>query len=160
MGRYAAWRLRPFYEKGLFRFSARVVLTKFSEALGEKLWPLDEDGKPWSCLYFVDNLREVNIPIGIVQELAEYEPTWDRVQGFMRLRDAGVQAIEEKLGSVEAFINQDQKTIKAIEGIIEYTKDEVVEAEKEEVIDKEKVLEEARSYVNQGEGGLKSELPK
>ena len=33
-----------FYAKGAFYYSARVVLTKYSEELGEKLWPADEDG--------------------------------------------------------------------------------------------------------------------
>jgi HNH endonuclease len=149
-----------FYEKGAFKYSARVILKKFSNELGKKLWPVDEDGNPWSCLYFIDHLREVNIPIDIIQELAEYEPTWDRVQGFMRLRDTGIKAIEEKLGSIETFLNQDEKALEAIENIIEYTKDEVVESEKIENIDKSKILEEAKLYTNQGEGYVVAFTPR
>ncbi len=135
-----------FYAKGAFYYSARVVLTKFSNDLGSKLWPMDKDGEPWNCLFFVDNLKEINIPIKTVQELAEYEPTWDRVMGFMQLRESGLKAIEEKFGSIENFITQDQKTIDVITNIIETTKEETIDGEKEEIVDKNKLLEEGKGY--------------
>jgi len=135
-----------FYARGAFYYSARVVLKKYSEELGAKLWPPDEDGKPWPCLFFVDNLKEVNIPIKVVQELAEYEPTWDRVQGFMRLRDSGISAIISKFGSVEFFLNQSPEVYQAIDNIIEASKEEVVEVEKEENPNLEHVLAEAKAF--------------
>ncbi|MCK9209056.1 MAG: HNH endonuclease [Salinivirgaceae bacterium] len=141
-----------FYAKGIFYYSARVVLTKYSVELGTKLWPLDENGNPWPCLFFVDDLKEVNIPIKTVQELAEYEPTWDRVQGFMRLNDEGLQAITEKFGSIETFLNQKPEVYQAIESIIEKTKEEIIEDEVVEIIDKDKILEEAKNFRDVGEG--------
>lgn len=141
-----------FYAKGVFYYSARVVLTKYSVELGIKLWPTDEDGNPWPCLFFVDNLREVNIPIKTVQELAEYESTWDRVQGFMRLNDAGTLAIDEKFGSVEAFLSQTPEVYEAIENIIEGSKEEIIEDEKPRQVDKESLFEEAKSFLSKGEG--------
>ncbi|MDQ5889921.1 MAG: endonuclease [Patescibacteria group bacterium] len=139
-----------FYAKGVFYYSARVMLIKYSRELGEKLWPLDEDGEPWPCLFFVDNLREVNIPIKTVQELAEYEPTWDRVQGFMKLRDEGLKAITEKFGSIETFLNQSPEVYQYIDNILEKVKEETVEGEKDEVIDKESILKEAEAYKDSG----------
>lgn len=140
-----------FYAKGFFYYSSRVVLTKFSPELGTKLWPLDEDGNPWPCLFFVDNLQEVNIPIRTVQELAEYSPTWDRVQGFMRLNDSGLKAISEKFGSIDLFLSQKPEVYTAIENIIETSKEENLEEEKLEVVDKKKLIDEAQEFRNIGD---------
>ncbi len=140
-----------FYARGSFYYSARVVLKKYSEELGVKLWPPDEDGKPWPCLFFVDQLREIQIPIKTLQELAEYEPTWDRVQGFMRLNDQGLQSISEKFGSIEAFLNQPPEVYQVIENILERGKEEIVEDEKVAVVDKAKLLQDAQAYQSTGE---------
>ncbi len=139
-----------FYAKGSFRYSARVVLTKLSNELGKKLWPEDDDGEPWPCLFFIDNLREINIPIKVVQELAEYEPTWDRVQGFMPMRESGVRNIEFKFGSVEEFLNQKPEVYSAINKIIEANNDEVVEGEREDYViyDKAALLRDATAFIN------------
>jgi hypothetical protein len=139
-----------FYARGIFYYSAKVVLTKHSSELGKKLWPLDEDGEPWPCLFFVDNLREVNISIKTVQELAEYEPTWDRVQGFMKLNDEGLKAITDKFGSIETFLNQTTEVYQFIDNILEKVKEETIEGEKEEVINKEALFKEAAEYTHKG----------
>lgn len=100
-----------FYKKGIFYYSATVITTKFSNELGEKLWPRGKDGKIWNCLFFVDNLREINIPIKVVQELAGYKPKWDRVMGFMPLSDKGIKTIQEQFGTIDNFIIQDQNAL-------------------------------------------------
>lgn len=139
-----------FYAHGVFYYSARVVLTTHNEELARKLWPVDEDGAPWPCLFFVDQLTETKIPIKVVQELAEYEPTWNRVQGFMMLRESGTAAIVEKFGSVETFLGQTPETYTIIDNIIEREKDEIVEGTKEEEVDTETLLREATAYRDQG----------
>jgi HNH endonuclease len=143
-----------FYAQGVFYYSARVVLTKYSETLGGELWPTDEDGKPWSCLFIVDHVEKTKIPIKVLQELADYAPTWDRVQGFMRLNDQGTKAIVDKFGSVENFLNQKpevQEVIyRAIENVIEKTKEEIIEGEEEKVVDRQKLLEDALNFKDQG----------
>lgn len=149
-----------FYARGIFYYSARVVLTKHSVELGTKLWPLDENGEPWTCLFFVEDLKEINIPIKMVQELTEYEPTWDRVQGFMRLRDAGLQAISDKFGSIENFLNQKPEVYNVIETIIEKNKEEVLEEEKETVLDKDQLLNEASKFINATESHIIDNSPR
>lgn len=141
-----------FYAKGFFYYSARVVLTKYSVELGTKLWPLDENGNPWPCLFFVDQLKEVNIPIKTIQELAEYSPTWDRVQGFMKLNDDGLKAITEKFGSIEIFLSQKPEVYQAIENILEKNKEETIEDEIQESIDMDKLLKEATDFRDTGDG--------
>lgn len=114
-----------FYARGIFYYSSTVVMTKFSNELGEKLWPKSKDGKIWNCLFFVDNLKEINIPIKVVQELAEYESKWDRVMGFMPLSDSGIEAIQKQFGSIDNFINQDQN--KLISKVIEKKEEKIKE---------------------------------
>src|SRR4051812_1873511 len=65
-----------FYQRGVFNYSARVVCIKYDFELGKKLWPVDTNGEPWPCLFFIENLKTVNIPVGLIRELAGYEPTW------------------------------------------------------------------------------------
>ncbi len=134
-----------FYSKGFFYYSARVTLTKFSPELGRKFWPADEDGEPWPCLFFVDNLKEIKIPIQVVQQLADYEPTWDRVQGFMRLNDSGIAAIVEKFGNLEVFLNQNPETYETLENILSVIKEETIEDEKEQT-SKTQLLAEALEF--------------
>lgn len=88
-----------FYERGIFIFCARVILTKYSPELAIKLWPPDTDGRSWPCLYFFEDLRELVIPMAVIQALGDYKPNFKVLQGFMRLSDKGLQAIIEKCGS-------------------------------------------------------------
>ena len=138
-----------FYAKGSFNYSGQIALTKHSPELGAALWPVDEDGEPWTCLFFVDNLKEVAIPIQVLQELAGYAPTWDRVQGFMRLNDAGVQAIADKFGDIETFLHQKPEVYAAIDKVIEDLREESLEVEKDELYqieDMSKVFNDASKF--------------
>jgi len=139
-----------FYAKGFFNYSARVVLLKHSEELSKKLWPVDENGEPWPCLFFIDNVQEIKISLKVVQELAGYKATWDRVQGFMRMQDEGPQAIVEKFGSIESFLSQKPELYEAIEEIIEKIREEVVEEVIEPIVDHDQLLLEATSYKDSG----------
>jgi len=118
-----------FYAKGGFNYSARVVLPTFNEALGRELWPNSKTGEPWTCLFFIDQVKEVNIPIKALQGLAGYEPTWDRVQGFMKLNKTGTEAITEQFGSIESFIDQPPQVFLAIEKVLETIEEESIESE-------------------------------
>lgn len=148
-------KMRPgdyvlFYAKGVFEYSARVVLTKFNIELGEKLWPVDKNGNSWPCLFFVDNVKKINIPIKVVQELAEYEPTWDRVQGFMPLRESGIQAIENKFGSIEKFLDQSPEVYEVLDTFINTIREETLTEEKGEGKEKALLYKEASSYTDSG----------
>ncbi len=141
-----------FYAKGLFYFRASVVMKTYNEELGSKLWPLDENGESWPCLFFVENVEEVNIPIKVIQELGDYDPSWDRVQGFMRLNQQGVKAISTKFGSLENFFNQKPETYTVIENMLAQSKDEILEEEKTDSTNKKQVLAEASKYKDLGQG--------
>ena len=141
-----------FYSNGIFSYSAKILLTKFDEKLAKFLWTVDkEDDKTWPCIFFVDNLRKIEIPIGVIQNIAGYDSTWDRVMTLMPLRDSGIKAIENKFGSVETFLNQKPEVYIAIENIIETSKEENIEDEKFEVINKSKLIDEAKEFRNIGD---------
>lgn len=141
-----------FYAKGAFYYSARVITKIYNEELAIKLWPNGEDGNNWPCLFFIEDLKQIDIPIKTVQELADYEPTWDRVMGFMRLNDEGLNAISEKFGSVELFLNQKPEVYQAIESIIEKANEEVVSDEINESLDKKRLLDLASKFRNTSNG--------
>lgn len=135
-----------FYARGGFYYSGNVILTKKSSDLASHLWPVDEDGNPWACLFFLGNVREIDIPIQVVQELAEYDPSWDRVMGFMKLRDSGTAALLSKFGSIESFLSQKPEVYEVIQNIIEVSKDEALEDEKEENINMVELLRDAQAF--------------
>jgi len=146
--------------KHRFNYSARVILTKKSDALGRNLWALNKKGEPWHCIFFVDQVTEINIPIQALQGLAGYEPTWDRVQGFMKLNKAGTEAITEQFGGIEGFIGQPTQVFDAIELVLENTGEETVESEVETKEDPEQLLKDALAYRSTGASHTESTSPK
>lgn len=149
-----------FYAKGRFNYSARVVLPTFNEALGRALWPNSKTGEPWSCLFFIDQVQETQIPIKALQGLAGYEPTWTRVQGFMKLNKAGTEAIIEQFGSIEAFIDQPPQVFQTLELVLENSGEESIESEIEAQEDPEQLLKDALAYRSIGASHTESTSPK
>lgn len=141
-----------FYRDGAFYYSARVILTKFDERLSKVLWEAPEGEEPWPCVFFLDRLTEINIPLSLVRELAEYEPGWDRVQGFMRLRDRGVEAIRNKFGSLGKFAKLSPESTEVIENIVEESRDEIIQTEPLKAPDISKLMREASMYTDSGPG--------
>jgi 5-methylcytosine-specific restriction endonuclease McrA len=93
-----------FYAKGKFISIGEVYLKTFNETLARKLWPVNtETSKPWSCLFFVKNLRDINVPVSQFREMTGYR--FDRVQGFMRVSDKYFREILSRYGSTDNFMN-------------------------------------------------------
>lgn len=158
-------RMKPgdyvlFYAKGRFNYSARVVLPTFNEALGRVLWPNSKTGEPWSCLFFIDQVQETQIPIKSLQGFAGYEPTWTRVQGFMKLNKAGTEAIIEQFGSIEAFIDQPHQVFETLRIVAENAGEEFVEVVVKEFRTIEELLAKARAYKGGRDSHKKSSSPR
>lgn len=97
-----------FYERRNFCYSAQVIITKpkatkteESQQLAKRLWP---DGEKWPFLFFVDNLKRINLSLDVINQLAGYK--LKKLEPFIPLNDKGLKAITEKFGSIENFINQ------------------------------------------------------
>lgn len=112
---WSAWsRMQPgdfilFYEAGNFCFSAKVIATKHSEELAKQFhW----SSEVYPYLFFVDNLKEVNIPMKVINQLAGFEPNYylgtftplynDKVYNHK----GRLNAIRERFGSIENFLAQ------------------------------------------------------
>lgn len=139
-----------FYNSGIFEFSCTVLLTLYSPELGKKLWPPDAKGNYWNCIFIVTDLKPISIPFTVVRSLARYEPTMDKVQGFMRMDSDRAAAILTNFGSLETFISQEPKVYTIIESVLEEQENEHLIEERLEETNKEKLLAEALAYKPSG----------
>lgn len=68
-----------FYVKGVFRYVGEVIFKQFNPELSDALWPRKND-KPWSCVFFLSNIKEIYIPLNIINEVCGYN--FKLLQGF------------------------------------------------------------------------------
>ena len=92
------------YTEGRFMFAGRVVHKQYSKKLSDVLWPPKADGTSWSCVFFLDSLSPINMPISFLQSAAKYLKSFDRVQGFMPLNETGTKVFNKKFESYEALL--------------------------------------------------------
>jgi hypothetical protein len=92
-----------FYARGKFISVGKLSFKKKSDGLALALWPKSNDShEPWSCVFFVESLEEVDLPIGDFASMTGYNI--DRVQGFMPVK-SGLQKIIDRYGSVDNFVD-------------------------------------------------------
>jgi len=99
-----------FYVKGAFIQSGRIKYKQMSEDMSLALWPRSKRGKTWPCIFFLEDLRRIQIDISLLAELGGYKSTWKRLQGFQPLNELGMTNIFKKYGTIENFLfgeNQD-----------------------------------------------------
>lgn len=103
-----------FYQHYNFTIAAEVLLTKYNEDLALELWPASKDtGNPWACLYFVTNLRVIDLPIKKFNKIANYQMKY--LRGFQRVSGEHLQKIESLYGSSDNFIEAITKGLKTYE---------------------------------------------
>lgn len=91
-----------FYAKGKFVAVGELQFKKKDEELAKTLWPISKETRePWSCVFFVQNLATISLPIEDFAEMTGYK--MDRVQGFMRV-SKGLDGIVKRFGSTDNFI--------------------------------------------------------
>jgi len=88
---------------GRIAYAGFVSHTQISRALSLALWPPKPEQEPWACVFFLDALEPVNIPIADIADFAGYSRNFV-VQGFMPLREEGVAAILKAFGSLDSFL--------------------------------------------------------
>jgi hypothetical protein len=89
--------------EGKFVYAGSLVHKQHSKDLGLALWPPKKGQDPWSCVFFLENLRPVYIPISEIAQVAGYGKGFV-VQGFMPLKDEAVRRILQKHGGVGRFL--------------------------------------------------------
>lgn len=91
-----------FYAKGRFVSIGELIFKKKSAPLALALWPRNKDtNEPWSCVFFVDKLVQIDLPLEDFNELTGYE--LPSVMGFMPVRK-GMEKLEERFGDIEGFV--------------------------------------------------------
>lgn len=109
---------RGFYEKiepgdlflltekktGCFRFLANIADKTRCASLGEALWPVSSD-KPWEYIYFLINLRRIDVPQSKVALPLGYDQNF-RVMGSKAVSDERIKAISRQYGNLETFIEE------------------------------------------------------
>lgn len=95
-----------FYQKKTITYAGPLLYKTHNKALADALWgPQEsENGEmvSWEYVFFLKDLREVNINYKVMADLAGYRG--DVVQGFMPYSDTGVQNILTQYGSIENFL--------------------------------------------------------
>ena len=97
------------YREGRYIAQATVVETADKLDLAERLWrtegnPWDPES-PWRYLIFLTGVEEIEVGIDAFNELVGYEEDY-RPQGFSRVADFRIEALEEEYESVETAINE------------------------------------------------------
>ena len=71
-----------FYAHKEFVFAGRCLYKQLSEDLSDALWPRSprNGNKPWSCVFFVHDIRPISIPLAIINEIGSYKLL--ALQGF------------------------------------------------------------------------------
>jgi hypothetical protein len=88
--------------EGKFLYAGKLLYKQHSRDLGQALWPPKTGELPWPCVFFLNELMPVYIPISDIQKFGGY--TFDRIQGFMPLNDTGVKKILSHFGSIDNFL--------------------------------------------------------
>ncbi|MDH5564841.1 MAG: hypothetical protein OEY91_14615, partial [Nitrospirota bacterium] len=74
-----------------------------SKELGLALWPPEPREEAWTCIFFLEDLQALYIPITEIANWAGYTSKFI-VQGFMPLNEQGTTTIFNKFGTIEKFL--------------------------------------------------------
>jgi hypothetical protein len=87
-----------FSEKATKRFThyAQVTFKLVSKALGDELWPVQEEN-PWELIYFLRNIRRIDILKSEFVVKFGYDPNFV-VPGVIRVPDKNIRTFESKNG--------------------------------------------------------------
>jgi hypothetical protein len=126
-----------FYAHKEFIFAGRCLYKQLSERLSDALWPRSPRNKfkPWSCVFFVHDIRPIKIPLDIINELSGYKLA--ALQGFQSLNEKGIQEIKYQYGSLDNFVSVFQKgtSSEQVALINHITKTDKIDGKKLEDID-------------------------
>jgi len=89
--------------EGKLVYAGTLLHKQHSRELGLALWPPKKGEEPWTCIFFLDNLQPIYIPISKLAEFAGYSSNFI-VQGFMPLNDEGVQNILKRFRTIDNFL--------------------------------------------------------
>lgn len=93
-----------FYKHGAFVYAGRLLYKQHSKNLGLSLWPPKKDEEPWTCIFFLKDLRPIYLSISDFNEIGGGEYKLGVVQGFMPVKEVATNNILKKYGSIEKLL--------------------------------------------------------
>ena len=104
--RIAPGDIALFLKKGRADAMATVKFTAHSRPLARELWGTDDDGGTWEYVYFLTDVRPVDVPYDELNKLLGYESA-NRFQGFNVVRpDQSAAAIARLTGHLPTAVNR------------------------------------------------------
>jgi len=94
--------------EGKMVYAGTLAHKQHSRELGLSLWPPKKGQEPWTCVFFLEDLRPVYIPITEIADYAGYSRSFV-VQGFMPLKDTAIQRILKRFQTIERFLDHYSK---------------------------------------------------
>jgi hypothetical protein len=88
-----------------FLYAGKVQYKQFSSELGLAMWPPKKGEDPWNCVYFLEELTPVYVPISAITSLCE-DYHFSIVQGFMPINENAVKNFITKYGTIDEFIKE------------------------------------------------------
>lgn len=113
-----------FYKQGKFVYAGRLLYKYFSKDLGLSLWPAKKNNEPWVCIFFLRDLKPINMSIIDFNNLSKGVYHLGSVQGFMPVKEKVVANIIEKFGTLEKFV--DSYIVLATKKILESNTNNVI----------------------------------
>jgi len=88
-----------------FLYAGKVLYKQHSKNLGLSLWPPKKGEEPWTCVYFLNELMPVYVPISVITELSK-EYHFSMVQGFMPINDEAKANFFSNYNSIDDFVKK------------------------------------------------------
>jgi predicted RNA-binding protein len=104
-----------FYNNKKFVRIGRVVLTypfsmeepdqmRIGNELAESVWGKDVDGKTWPFLFFLADVKEIDVDLNKFNKMTGYKTIG--VAGFMKVSDAKLKELEQRYDGLKNFVTQ------------------------------------------------------
>lgn len=97
-----------FYRNMKFIYAGKVAYKTDNIDLAKTLWPDFEEGNPWRFIYFLDEPREIDIPLSLIRDFSEYKPGYI-VQRFQSMNSKAMKKIIQNYASIDNFLKAHQK---------------------------------------------------
>ena len=93
-----------FYKHGAFVYVGRLLYKQHSKDLGLSLWPPKKGEEPWTCIFFLKDLKPIYLSISDFNEISGGAYKLGVVQGFMPVKEEAVSNMLKKFGSIEKLL--------------------------------------------------------
>jgi len=131
------------YRKGNYEYIATIIHKTHNPELAKFLWRVDASGQTWEYMYFLDNLRELSVPVSDFNEVVGYSPNYVP-QGFNPISGDKLTPLIEKFGSVDEFLNylEEGRWLEVKKDIKEDVKREIIKEKVSKQVSHTEILEE------------------